>query len=548
MRRKMKFCTMLIIILIIPVSGCSQDTTSDNGNNTSVHIQDATDGLTNTPVPVDVTSSGGITTMDSSGGSSDIDISSPYLLYSTYLGGSGDDGLSNWLSEVFLDQEDTLFFTFNTDSKDLPISSNAFDNSYNGGNHMGAEDIAIVGFNIDQNLLKYSSYFGGGSGPEFAAELAVIDGSIYIVGNTGSKDFPVTDGAYDTTFNGPVFRHADGFFTTFDESGMSYSTFIGSKGNESMYSILAGANREYIIVGQLGNLNEVEITNRFSTETMSDNPNAYILRYNLDTHQLLSSSVLGPVWDIDAVTDEEGYIYITGTTPSQNFPVTEGAYDTTYNGGIKISKGDIFITKLTPSGDDIIFSTYLGGAGDEGVPRLCLDAENNIIVYGKTASVDFPITEDAFDQSFDGASELFLSKISADGTSLMYSSYLGGNQLEESSEFPGNIVLSEAGKVFLCGETDATDHPVVSGTEDYMAGGRDIFITVLDPSLKDIVYSTYLGGSSDEANPLIQVNPEGIITGILTTSSSDFPTSSGAYDTTYNGATDIVVFRLETKQ
>jgi len=445
---------------------------------------------------------------------------------------------------MVMDGEGTAYFAAITRSDDFPVTDTAYDTTFNGGNSEGEDDVAIVGFSTLLNELKYASYLGGGEGPDIFSQIHLQDGSIYITGSTGSPDFPVTDDAYDSDFHGPMIRHADGFFSKLSGSSLTYSTYFGSKGGDFLTDVLIGKEDEVILIGQIADAGEMRFSHIFSDEMMENAPSVCLLRLNAGLNGLLSASLLGPAEaGVQAVLDQDGNIYITGTTQSADFPVTEGAYDTAYNEG-----GDVFLMKLSPEGDAILFSTYLGGSGYDAGPSICLDNENNVIVYGKTQSRDFPITEDALDAAMDGESDLFIARISGDGGDLIYSSFLGGAEIKGTgflAEAAGNVVTLPNGNILLCGTTTASDHPVTVGAVSKSnSGGEDVFITLLGPDLADIVYSTYLGGGQNDLYPTVGMDGNGNITCVCTTQSPDFPVTSGAYDETFNGVYDIAVFSL----
>ncbi len=471
-----------------------------------------------------------------------VNAQSPQLIYSTFIGGSNNDGLSNWLNEFAVDDSGNIVFTADTESSNFPLTSDAYDKTYNGGNDWGKEDNVIIKFNIQENKLKYASYFGGRNGPEFVEQVCIRENDFYLVGNTGSSDYPTTVNGYDRSFNGPVFRHADGVISKFQNNELVYSTFLGTSGIEVMSKVLFDTEGNMIVIGQIAKPNELSFTNRFSEETLADNPNGCVIKFNASGNSIIASSLLGPVWEIDAAIDAAGYIYIAGTTPSRNFPVTENAYDNSYNGGDDIAAGDIFIMKLSPQGDQLLFSTFLGGSSDDINPRIRLDQFNNIIIYGRTKSNDFPLTEDALDKIFTGGSELFITKLSNDGKRLIYSSYLGGQEKSPSGELSTSIVVSKEGDVYINGLTDADDHPVTQNAlKNSNSGGYDIFITVLDSTLKHIRYSTYIGGQADEVSSAIALDDKNNIICVGATLSSDFPTTTGAFDVTKNGGCDITL-------
>ena len=461
------------------------------------------------------------------------------LIFSSFLGGDGEEGDYNWLKNFTVDESGTAAFAIHTMSQNFPVTKNAFDNSFNGGNSWGNEDIMLIKFNIEKNELIYSSYFGGQQGPDFVSELLSENGDMYIVGNTGSSDFPVSENCFDSSFNGPNFRHADGYLSKINSERMEYSTYIGSGGNEGMTDILINPRGEVIVVGSIEKPEDIPIDHNLSAEGEKNQPGVCILRFSPDLKTLLSTTFFGPGEANDAVIDDNGNIYIVGITSSDNFPVTDNAFCREYNGG----KRDIFIAKISSAGDKIIFASYIGGSDDESYPGICLNQNNNIIIYGRTHSPDFKISENAIDRSFDGVSELFLTRISNDGSELLRSTFLGGEQNEK--EFPGNITCSSNDDIIVCGSTDAKDHPTtLNAISSEIEGKHDLYITVFDPELERIKYSTFLGGRLEDRDPAIATDTNGNIIGICCTNSPDFPTTKDAYNERKNGGRDIALFKI----
>jgi hypothetical protein len=469
----------------------------------------------------------------------------PKLAYSTFLGGSGADGANNWLRYFALDPSGTIYFASSTESTDFPVTANAYGKTYNGGDEQwGKEDVVIAEFDIRQSALKYASYFGGAKGPDFVAQVLRKNGRVYLAGNTGSPDFPVTDNAFDRTFNGPEFRHSDGYVARFDHNTLTYSTYIGTSGFDWIQKFFVADNGEIIGVGVFKEWNELPVkAHVFSEEKLDGQPNACVVRFNAKGNAILSLTVLGPTWYVDAARDSKGFIYVTGSTPSKQFPVSAEAYDTTFNGGSgEAGSGDIFVTKLTPTGDRIVFSTFLGGSGNDNFPQIALDSSNNVLVYANTTSRDWPVTPDALDKTFAGKKDGALSKLSHDGRRLLYSSYLGGD--EKKGEGFGSVVAGPNGDVYVCGYTDAADFPITpNAIQSRIAGASDMFISVFDSSLSRLKFSTFLGGSGNEGAS-IAVDGAGDIIGVGSTGSADFPTTPGAYSRTMNGKADLVIFKI----
>ena len=225
---------------------------------------------------------------------------------------------------------------------------------------------------------------------------------------------------------------------------------------------------------------------------------------------------------LDTAIDTGDNVYIVGWTNSAEFPTTPGAYDTTYNGG-----EDAFLIKLSADGSTLLYGTYLGGSGREHGMGVALDGDGNIYVTGDTYSVDFPATPGAYDTTLGGGRDGFVAKLSADGSTLLYGTYLGGSNWD----YGNCIAVDGAGSAYVGGFTHGS-FPVTSGAAQTDFGGLgDGFVAKLSQDGGSLVYGTYLGGSAWEANSGIAVDDQGNVYTTSGTLANDFPTTPGAYDT-----------------
>jgi len=225
--------------------------------------------------------------------------------------------------------------------------------------------------------------------------------------------------------------------------------------------------------------------------------------------------------------DSTGNAYVTGQTSSLDFPVSSGAVDTSANGW-----NDVFVTKLNPTGAAVLYSTYLGGSGDDSGSGIAVDPAGNAYVVGRTDSPNFPVTAGAFDTSANGSYDAFVAKLNATGTALLYSTFLGGSAFDAAHA----IALDAAGNAYVSGATLSSNFPTTAGAYDTSPNGRsDAFVAKLSAAGSSLVYSTLLGGAGDDVAQDIALDSSGnaYVTG--STSSSDFPTTVGAYDTSFNG-------------
>jgi hypothetical protein len=233
--------------------------------------------------------------------------------------------------------------------------------------------------------------------------------------------------------------------------------------------------------------------------------------------------------------DSSGNAYVTGTTLSVDFPTTANPFQSDQ------PDGDSFVTKLNAAGSALIYSTYFGGSASDSSFDIAIDASGNAYVSGSTVSTNFPTTPGAFDTNANLGTELFLTKLNATGSALIYSTYLGGS----SNENVLDIALDPAGNIYVTGFVISTDFPTTPGAFDTTDNlGTDTFVTKLNATGSALVYSTYLGGDFSETGAGIAVDSAGnaYVTGA--TESGNFPTTPGAFDTTDNPGEDAFVTKL----
>jgi hypothetical protein len=232
--------------------------------------------------------------------------------------------------------------------------------------------------------------------------------------------------------------------------------------------------------------------------------------------------------------DSANAAYITGFTDSTNFPVTGGVAQTIFGGSV-----DVFITKLNAAGSAIVYSTYLGGSGDDRGFSIAVDASGNAYVTGYTGSTNFPIVGGVQTTAGGGSRDAFVAKLSFNGAGLLYSTYLGGS----GSDSGNGIAIDAGGASYITGSTGSTDFPVLGAFQSTPGGGMDAFVTKLNAAGSAIVYSTYLGGSADDRGSSIAVDSSGNSYIAGNTSSTNFPTLS-ALQATNGGGVDAFVTKL----
>lgn len=244
----------------------------------------------------------------------------------------------------------------------------------------------------------------------------------------------------------------------------------------------------------------------------------------------------------DIALDRSGNVYVTGGTTSADFPTTLGAAQTVYageDGGFQSTHGDVFVTKLNHTGSALVYSTYLGGSGDENAYAMAVDSDGNAYLSGGTTSSDFPVTPGAYQTVFGGFEDAFVTKLNPLGSALVFSTYLG---TASGGERGFGIAVDSVGSAYVTGDA-APDFPTTPGSFQPLFGGgfNDSYITKLDPSGSTLVYSTFLGGDGVETGFNVAVDGSGnaYVTG--RTTSSNFPTTVGAFQKSPAGGTDAYV-------
>ena len=237
--------------------------------------------------------------------------------------------------------------------------------------------------------------------------------------------------------------------------------------------------------------------------------------------------------------DSAGNAYVAGETYSTDFPVTSGAFQTTYGGGLT----DAFVTKLNPEGSALLYSTYLGGTCDEGGGGIAVDSAGDAYVTGGTCSGDFPVTPGAFQMTSGGGDDAFVTKLNPEGSALLYSTRLGGLGLDWAS----GIAVDGAGDAYVTGITDSTNFPTkgpLQGT--YQGGTDDVFVTRINSAGSALVFSTYLGGKSYDGGHGIAVDNSNTAYVSGNTESSNFP-KKNAFQGLLGGGYDAFVAKIDTR-
>jgi hypothetical protein len=324
-----------------------------------------------------------------------------------------------------------------------------------------------------------------------------------------------------------------------DNMQMVYSTYLGGSSNEDIAYGIVVDSLGRPCVGGYSNSSDFPTTNAFQ-ETYAGTYDAYVARFSADGSTLEFSTFIGGdgnEFAYDIAVDEENRIYITGYTMSDNYPVTN-AFQSTRGGS-----ADVFLTRLTEDGSTLDYSTFLGGLSNELARRLVVK-NGAAYVTGYTVSTDFP-TLNPYQGTLAGNYDIFLTKFSTNGQSLVFSTYFGG---AFSYEEGYGIALNASNDIYLAGYTRSTDFPITNSIQASIKGGSDVFVAKFSADAQTLVYSSVIGGDMDDTGYGLAIDDEENAYVVGDTQSTSgaliFPTTSGAFQTTAATTGDSDAFVL----
>ncbi|MFW9887740.1 MAG: SBBP repeat-containing protein [Candidatus Thorarchaeota archaeon] len=447
------------------------------------------------------------------------------LVYSTFIGGSGDDGTTS----VAVDSSGNAFVAGYTSSSNFP-AFNAYNSTYG-----GEGDCFVFKLSADGSALVYSVIIGGCKN-DMATSVAVDpNDNAYVTGQTDSPDFPTVN-SYDNTKGNE--KDCFVFKLSPDGSTLLFSTYIGGDRNDRANCIAIDFSGNAFVAGYTSSSN-FPIFNAYNS-TYGGEGDCFVFKLSADGSTLHYTTFIGGGRYDEAnciAIDLSGNAYVTGETRSPNFP-TINAYNSTYGGNF-----DCFVLKLSANGSTLYCSTFIGGSGHDEATSVAVDSSGNAFVAGYTSSPNFP-TFNAYNSTYGGEGDCFVFKLSPDGSTLLYSTYIGG----DFYDWAASIAVDRIGNAYIAGVTSSSNFPTLYAYNQTYGGGLpwwpifDCFVIKLS-KFGSLLYSTYIGGwSSDEAN-CITVDAFGYVYVTGHTYSEDFPTAEGC-NSTYSGGQDCFVLKL----
>jgi hypothetical protein len=387
--------------------------------------------------------------------------------------------------------------------------------------------------------LEFSTLLGGRDGLDFGFDVATDGaGNTYVLSRTDSSRFPMTKGAFDTSVDG-----TDAVISKFDPSGseLIWSTALGGSGTECVpgCSLAVDAAGAVYVGGTTGSEGFPTTPGAFDT-THNGEFDAFVAKLDPGGGALVYSTFLGSPGGDNGfeIAVDAAGAAYVAGGASPGFPTTPAAFDTTHNGEL-----DAFVAKLDPSGGALVYSTLVGGAADDdGFGGLAVDAAGSAYVGGETRSADFPATPGAFDATHNGGFDAFVAKLDPSGSALVYGTFLGGGALDRALD----LDIDAAGAAFVAGDARSAEFPATPGAFDTtLEGASDGFAVKLNPGGDSLAYGTFVGGAAGDVAAGIAARDDGAAVVGGSTGSPDFPVTAGGFDQTFNGGFDAFVTTLD---
>jgi len=450
----------------------------------------------------------------------------PVLVYSTYLGGSGDD--FGW--GIAVDDLGAAYVTGQTFSTDFPIV-NPIPGAYS-----RSLDVFVTKINSTGTAFVYSTYLGGLSEERGFGIAVDTQGNAYVTGWTWSFDFPLMSPVQGRHGGG----FADAFITKLNPFGSTlvYSTYLGGTDDDYGRDIAVDSSGAAYVTGYTRSLDFPLMDPIYGF--MGGAQDAFITKINPAGTALIYSSYLGGSYyeyGNAIALDNLDSAYVTGYTGSLDFPLMNPIQATNAGGS-----DDAFVTKINPVGTALVYSTYLGGGlYDEGY-GIAVDDTGAAYVTGLTYSTDFP-TMNPIQATRSGTgytNDAFISKIDPSGTALVYSTYLGGI----NGDGGYSITLDNSDFAYVTGYTGGLYFPLINPIQATFGGGWDAFVTKINPAGAAIVYSTFLGGLGFDYGIGIAVDSVGAVYLTGETHSTDFPLMSPIQATFGGGLDDAFITKI----
>jgi hypothetical protein len=474
------------------------------------------------------------------------------LIYSTYIGGTGSSGDSG--NAIAVDQTSgAAYVVGGTTSSNFPTTSGAFQTTLNGPGNAFVFELSPGG--ATARLRRPANRPSSGL---FYAMFLPIGGMALLglgFGSSGSRGkklfgFLLLGLLLSSLLLVPACGGGGGSGASLGGGGggggggnggtpagsLTYSTYLGGTGSDVALGIALASD----------NSGDVYVAGRTSSsdfptlDPLQTSGGGFVTKLNSSGTALVYSTYLAVAGDsVNAIAvDSSDNAYVTGQTHSSSFHTTPGAYQTTC-GSCTGGNSNGFVAVLNPAGSAYVYSTFLGGSVIDSGEGIVVDSSDNAYVTGLTESSNFPTTSGAFQTTYGGSTDAFVTKVNPTGSALVYSTYLGGN----ANDSGAGIAIDGNNNAYVTGQTSSSNFPTANPTQSTLGGGSDAFVTELNSAGSQLIFSTYLGGSGNEDDAgfgAIATNGGNIyVTG--DTDSTNFPTQSPYQGASGGGADAFVV-------
>ncbi|MFZ2188856.1 MAG: InlB B-repeat-containing protein [Candidatus Moraniibacteriota bacterium] len=433
------------------------------------------------------------------------------------------------------DASGNVYIVGHTRSADYPTTLGVYDTSFNDADPNFGNDIVISKFNSDLTTLIASTYLGGTDEDNAFAINLDSSSNIYVSGYTKSSNFPMAGTPYQGTFQGGTY---DIFIARLnnDLTSLTSSTYLGGNGEDHSITMLISGTSLYV-AGDTNSANFPTTAGTIKT-TKEGTVDGFISELNLNLGTLTTSTFFGGNND-DYIKDIDLYssnLYITGYTSSTTNLASGTAYSSTYGGGTS----DAFVASINTTLTTINQSTYLGGTSLDYAMALDIDATGRIIVTGSTQD-SFTTTAGVYDTTHNSVGQYdgFVSILTTNLSTLTASTYIGGNGSDEMYD----VIADAASNIYVSGYTASTNYPA----NNALQGAGDGTITKFNSTLTQLTASTLIGGTSNIDKVFgLDMTTDGKILASGITDSTNFPTTTGAYQETNLGKRDIFISKLDS--
>jgi beta-propeller repeat-containing protein len=448
----------------------------------------------------------------------------PVLTYGTHVGGSNADQAT----ALVVDEQGNVYVTGWARSVDFPRMPEGRGSAARG------KEAVVFKLGPDGRELVWSTTLGGRGDDAGMAIALTPAGEVVVAGTTESDDFPTTDNAFDEESSGS----ADGFVVklALDGSQVLFSTFLGGSAEDVLTGLALTEGGQVTLAGTTRSRDFPVSSSSYGVEPRGRD--AFVTRLDPDGERMVFSARIGGTDDDEGravAVDADGATYLTGRTVSHDFPTTLGALDR------ERSSVDAFVLKLSAGGRTLLYSTFLGGNGQDEATAIAVDGERRVVVAGWTQSLDFPFDAD---KHAPGRKDGFAVRLSETGNALLWAAPLGGGSADEAL----GVTLDPLGTAWVVGRTRSGDLATTRDAhQPRLAGAADAFLVGLSTTDGKTVYATFLGGEGDDELCAVHAEPSGSSLAVGGSSSGIPLEQRGALAGKKRGPSDAFVLRFDPR-